>query len=486
MATTPHTVRATGTAAPPQAGAPAAPHWATLPIVLAGPLLSGIDFFIVNVAIPSVQSNLHASAASIQLIIAGYALTYGVGMITGGRLGDRFGRRNMFALAMALFTAASVACGLAPTAGFLLGSRVVQGASAALMAPQVLSIFSTVYGGEARAKAINWYGFTLGLGAVLGQIIGGLLIGANLFGLDWRTCFLINLPVGIVAVILTLKYVPESHAPGRPKLDLVGMVLVTLALLALVLPLTEGRQQGWPLWTFVCLIASVPLFLAFGLYQNRVHARGGSPLVDLALFRERAFSVGLAGQLIFWTGQASFFLVFALYVQQGRGMSALGAGLIFGALGLGYMLSSMSARRVALVIGRQVIALGGLLRVVGLIAQIVVVARIGVGGNVAWLIPALFVDGAGMGFAVAPLASTVLARVKPANVGAASGVLTTGVQVGNALGVAVIGLIFYNLLHHGSGTGAYATAFNYSLFYLIGIGLALALLVQLLPRHKAT
>lgn len=482
MTTTTHsTVPAGGGARQTSAGA--VPHWATLPVVLAGPLLTGVDFFIVNVAIPSMQRNLHISVAMTQLIIAGYALTYGIGMITGGRLGDLFGRRTMFALAMTLFTLSSTACGLSPDADFLLGARIVQGASAALMAPQVLAILASAYAGDARAKAINWYGFTLGLGAVLGQIIGGVLIKWNLFGLDWRTCFLINLPIGIVAVMLTLKVVPESRAPGKPRLDLVGMVLVTLSLLAVVLPMIVGRQQGWPVWTRATLIAAVPLFLLFGLHQHRLRRNGGSPLVDPRMFRERAFSAGLVCQLVFWTGQASYFLVLALYLQQGRNMGALGAGLVFGALGLGYLLTSMTARLVAIRMGRQVIALGGLLRISGLILQLVVVSRIGVGGNVAWLLPALFIDGAGMGFAVAPLASTVLARVKPEHIGSTSGVLATAVQVGNALGICLIGLIFYNALAGAAGPDAYPHAIDSSLLYLIGVSLVLVLATQLLPKR---
>jgi len=472
----------TGQVAPP-APRDTAPHWAVLPVVLAGVFLSGLDFFIVNVAIPSIQQDLHANQAQIQFIIAGYALAYGVGMITGGRLGDLYGRRRMFALAMTLFTLASAACGFAPTPGFLLGARVVQGAAAALMAPQVLAIFSTVYTGVARAKAINWYGMTMGISAVFGQLIGGVLIKANLFGLDWRSCFLINLPIGLAAVLLTLRIIPESKAPGRPRLDLAGMILVTVALLAVVLPLIEGRQQGWPAWTWVLLAAAVPLFAIFAVHQNRLRRAGGSPLIDLTLFRERAFTAGLLAQLVFWTGQASYFLVFALFVQQGREMDALGAGLIFGAIGVGYLATSTTARLVAARLGRQVIALGGLLRVVGLTLQVVTVAAIGITGNIAWLIPALIIDGAGMGFAVAPLASTVLSRVTPSHAGSAAGVLTTGVQVGNALGVSLIGLIFYNVLTRTSGPTAYPHAFNYSLLYLIGVGLALALLVQMLPAR---
>lgn len=458
------------------------PHLGTLLVVLTGTFMAGLDFFIVNVAVPSTQRDLHATAAEIQWIIAGYALAFGCGMITGGRLGDIFGRRRMFALGMLLFTLSSTACGVAPNAPFLVGARVVQGLSAALMGPQVLTILGTTYVGEARARAINAYGMAMGISAVFGQLIGGVLITTNVFDLGWRGCFLINVPIGVAALALMPRLVPESRAPGRPRLDVAGMLLVTAGLIAVVLPLIEGREQHWPVWTWVSLVAAAPLFAGFALYENRLKARGGSPLIDLSLFRQRAFSAGLLAQLVFWTGQASFFLVFALYVQLGRGLDALQAGLIFIPLGAGYMFTSVTARWFALRLGRQVIALGGALRLVGLTALLLLVVHFGVGGNIGWLIPALAVDGAGMGLAVAPLASTVLTRIPPKHAGSAIGVLTTGVQVGNALGVSLIGVIFYRVVADTPGRIGYAHALNSSIVLLLGIALALILLVQLLPR----
>jgi EmrB/QacA subfamily drug resistance transporter len=472
-------------AQPPPTAAPAAPtrpRLGTLLVVLVGTFLAGLDFFIVAVALPSIQTELGASSAQVQLIVAGYALAFGCGMITGGRLGDIFGRRKVFAIALALFTLSSVACGLAPNIELLVTSRIIQGLSAALMSPQVLTILFTTYTGEARARAVNAYGVTMGISAVLGQLVGGLLISADVFGLGWRACFLINLPIGIVALALIPKLVPESRAPGRPRLDLVGMVLVTLGLAAVVLPLIEGRQQGWPLWSWVCLAASVPIFAVFARYENWRRVRGGSPLMDLRVFAERAFTVGLLAQLVFWIGQGSFFLIFALYVQQGRGMSALEAGLIFIPIGVGYMATSLTARIFAVKLGRQVIAVGGLLRLVGLGTMLVVVAQIGVSGGIGWLIPALIIDGAGMGLAVAPLAATVLARITPSHAGAATGVLTTGVQVGNAVGVSLIGIIFYQVLASGSAAGDFASAFSGGVIFLLAMSAGLVLLVQLLPR----
>jgi MFS family permease len=460
------------------------PGLGTLLVVLTGVFMSTLDFFIVNVAIPSTQRDLAASAAAIQWIVAGFAMTYGVGLITGGRLGDIYGRRRIYALGMLLFALASLACGIAPTAAVLVAARVVQGASAALMAPQVLAIMRTAFTGAAQMKAFSAYGLTMGIAAVFGQLIGGLLIKWNPFGWDWRTCFLINLPVAALALVLVPKTVPESRAPGRPKLDIPGMIIVTAALVAIVLPLIEGREQGWPLWTWLSFGAAAVLFAIFATYQAWVDRAGGTPLVKLSLFGERAFTVGLLAQLVFWMGQASFFLVFALYVQQGRGLDALGAGTIFAAIGVGYLATSMNAPKLARLLGPQVLALGGIVMTVGLVILMITVANIGVGGNIATLIPGLVLDGAGMGMAVAPLAATVLARVNPQYAGAASGVLATGLQIGNALGVAIIGVIFYNSLGSGIGPNSYPHAFEMGLIYLIGVGVVLALLVQLLPNAR--
>jgi EmrB/QacA subfamily drug resistance transporter len=460
----------------------APPYWGTTLVLLAGTFISVLDFFIVNVAIPSLQRNLHASSAGIEMVVAGFALAFGSGLIIGGRLGDIFGRRRLFAIGLILFAVSSAVCGVAPNMTVLVIARIVQGLSAALMSPQVLTILGTTFAGARRARAFNAYGVAMGLAAVFGQLIGGVLIRADIFGWGWRSCFLINIPIAIVVLLLVPRFVPESRAPGRPRLDFVGMILIALALTAVVLPLIEGRQQGWPLWGWLTLAGSAVLLAVFVLYEGRLSARGGSPLIDLTLFRERAFTAGLLAQLMFWSGQASFFLVFALYLQFGRGLNALDAGLIFVAIGAGFMASSTTARFVAVRIGRQAIALGGLMRVVGLGLMILIVAKIGVGGNIIWLVPALVIDGAGQGLAIAPLAVTVLSRVKPQHAGAGAGVLTTGVQVGNALGVAIVGVIFYSVLGHIHGVNAYAHAFNYSLLYIVFVGLAVAALVQLLPR----
>ncbi|MBB2743091.1 UNVERIFIED_ORG: EmrB/QacA subfamily drug resistance transporter [Microbispora rosea subsp. rosea] len=444
----------------------------TLPTVLTGVFVAILDFFIVNVAIPTTQRDLHAGPAAIEWVVAGYALAYGSGLVLGGRLGDVFGRRRMFALGLALFTLASVACGLAPDAGSLVAARVVQGAAAAVLAPQVLAIIRTAYSGAAQARAVNAYALTMGLAAVFGQLAGGLLIQADLFGLGWRACFLINLPIGAAALAATWRVIPESRAAGAVRLDLGGAALVTLALAATLLPLIEGREQGWPVWTWLSFALAVALLLA---YARRRH---DSPLIDLALFRERAVTAGLLTNLAFSMGMAAYFLIFAMYSQEGRGLDALHAGLVFTPIGAGYLAASLLAPRLAARFGRQIIAFGGLTRAVSLAVLLVAVA-----GNapIGWLVPVLAVDGAGMGLVLSPIMGTVLSRVAPHHAGGAAGALTTAQQVGGALGVGIIGIVFYNAL-----SGGVAVAFQHGLVYLIVITLAIAALVQWLPRARAT
>lgn len=454
-------------------------------VLLIATFMTALDFFIVNVAIPSMQVDLNAGTASIQWVVAGFGLALATGLITAGRLGDMFGRRRIFAVGLALFTLTSVACGIAPTAGILVASRVLQGLAAALMGPQVLSIIQTDYAGKAQARAFSMYGLTMGIGAVFGQLIGGLLIQADFFGLDWRTCFLINLPVGAVTLLLVPRALTESRAPQRPRLDVTGVALSTLAVVALVLPLIQGREQGWPLWTWLCLALSALLFAEFAVHQHRLGRRGGDPLLDTALFRERTFTVGALAQLVFWIGQASFFLVLALYLQQGRGLDALASGVVFTAIGAGYMITSTTAHHLSARLGRHTISVGALGMVLGLALLWEASHRIGTTGGIGWLVPGLFFDGLGMGMVIAPLTTTVLRGVTPQLVGSASGAVATIQQIGGALGVALIGIIFYDAV--GSGLPeSFPHAFGLGLVFLMAVEVALAALVLLLPRKAAT
>ena len=469
----------------PLAGARrAAPPWLAIAVVLIGTFVVTLDFFIVNVAIPATQADLRAGDGAMQLVIAGYGIALAAGLILGGRLGDLCGRRRLFSLGLALFTLASAACGAAPSAGLLIAARVVQGLAAALMSPQALSIVGLAYEGEARTRAFTIYGLVMGLAAAGGQLIGGLLIEADLLGLGWRACYLVNVPVGIAALALAPWAIRESRAPDGARLDLAGAALATAALVAVVLPLVLGREHGWPLWAWASLAAALPLAAAFALSQRRLARRGGDPLVPPALFGERAFAVGLLATILFYTGMGAFFLVLALYLQQGRGLDALGSGLVFTPLALGYLVASIAAERLRR-LGRQLLALGGAVRVVGLAGLLATVAAVAAGGDVALLLPALVVDGIGMGLLTAPLIATVLADLSPEHAGAASGVLSTAQQVGNALGIAVVGGLFYGALGPAPAPDDVAGAFELALLAVAAVSLAVALLVQGLPRRSA-
>ncbi|HXT93034.1 MAG TPA: MFS transporter [Trebonia sp.] len=451
------------------------PPRGALPVLLAGTFIALLDFFIVNVALPDIQGSLHAGASAVQFIVAGYGLALAAGLITAGRLGDLYGRRRMYVIGLALFTVASAACGIAPGADFLVGARVVQGAAAAMALPQILGIINTSYTGARKAKAYTAYGMAIGFGAVFGQLIGGALIELNVAGLGWRSIFLINVPIGLAAALLAPRLVPESKAPGGARIDFIGTVLVAAGLVAIVLPLVEGQQEGWPAWTFGCLAAAVVLLGAFARYQYRLAARNGSPLINLALFRERAFSAGVVTNVVYQMMMASFFLVLALYLQDGRGLSALESGLIFLPLGLGYFAASAASVKLARRLGRQVLALGALVVSAGYLLLAVTASD-----STGWLIPGLVVAGIGMGFAIAPMPAIVLAGVKPDHAAAASGVVSTAQQAGNAIGVAVIGVIFY----HALGGGSYPHAFSLGLIAMAALGVVGAALVQLFPRNS--
>ncbi|MGI8716172.1 MAG: MFS transporter [Solirubrobacteraceae bacterium] len=455
-----------------------ASRWAPLPIILAGTFMVVLDFFIVNVALPSMQARLHASDGAIEWVVAGYSLTSAVLLVPAGRLGDRYGRRRMFALGLAVFTLSSAACGLATGPSMLVIARLIQGGGAALMMPNVLSLIGVLYDGVDRARALAAYGMTMGLAAVSGQLIGGVLVAADIAGSGWRSVFLINVPVGVVALILAPRVVPESRVPDCGRIDLLGTALATAAVTAIVLPLVEGRAHGWPLWTWLSLAAAPAIVALFVAQQRDLNRRGdgASALVPADLLRAPGVAAGLVAQLVFWSGQASFFLVLALYLQQGRGLSALHSGLVFTILAVSYLLASLRAPALTERHGRRVLAAGTLTLAAGHGLLAAGVADVGVGGSVWALVPGLILVGAGMGLGITPLAALIMAGRKPEHTGAIAGVLATAQNVGNAVGVAVIGVLFFGAAGHGI-----AGAFQLSVGVLAAILLAVAALTRLLP-----
>ena len=455
---------------------PDGPRGRPLPVLMCGTFVIVLDFFIVNVALPSVQTQLNASSSAVEWVVAGYGLTFAVLLIAAGRLGDRYGRRRVFCIGLGLFALASALCGLAPTAAVLVAARLAQGIGGALIAPNVLSVIGVTYPGPARVRAITVYGIVMGLDAATGQLIGGILIAANPLGLGWRAVFLINVPVCIAALTCAPRFVAESRAAQASSLDVRGMALVTAALTALVLPLVEGTQLHWPAWTWASLALSPILLVLFVGSQLRSARRGGTPLLDPKVFRQRALAAGLVTQLAFWCGQASFFLVLALYLQQGRGLDALHAGLTFSILAVAYLAASLRAPALTLRLGRDLIAAGALTLAAGEGALLLTVALSGSSAPVGWLTPGLLLVGAGMGLGITPLTTTVMAHADPQQAGAVAGALSTMQQVGNSLGVAITGVIFFGALADG-----YERAFALSLAQLGCLLVAVAAATRLLP-----
>jgi EmrB/QacA subfamily drug resistance transporter len=448
-------------------------------VLLAGAFMVVLDFFIVNVTLPSIAAELGASASALEWIVAGYGLTFAAFLVTAGRLGDDVGRRRLYAIGLALFVLTSAACGLAPSPTTLVLARIGQGVAAAIVMPQVLSIIGVTYRGEDYVRALSIYGVVLGLAAVGGQVIGGALVEGDVAGLGWRWCFLINVPVGIGALIMTPRLVPESRADERRRPDLVGSALIATGLVAILLPLIEGRQQGWPTWTWLSFAAAVAILGAFVHHQHRLGTRGGAPLLDLALFADRGFSAGLATQLCLAATQAAFFVYLALYLQLGRGLGALESGLVFAIVAVAYVVVSGPATKYTAAHGRTIIGAGAVALGCGLALLAVAVGARGVDGPVLALVPGLLFAGAGVGMCFTPLTATVLATVAPQRAGAASGVMSTTQQVGYALGVAVTGLLFF-------GTGPdVGHAFALSLLQLTLMTIAVGMASRSLPGANA-
>jgi EmrB/QacA subfamily drug resistance transporter len=460
-------------------------RWLVLVVVSAASFLGVLDFFIVNVSIPAIKENLRANFAEIQLMIAGYGLTYAVCLITGGRLGDILGRKRMFLAGMAGFTLASALCGLAPTPAVLIAARILQGITGAIMFPQVLSIIQVSFPVHERAAAFGIFGMIVGTGSFSGNVLGGLLVQGNLFGLGWRPIFLVNLPLGVVALVAAAYLVHESRSPKAVRLDLGGVALVSIGLFLLVYPLVEGREAGWPLEMFVCLAASLPALATFARYEKWISGRGGSPLVELGLFRNRVFVAGLITTMVYYGGLSAFFLTVTVYLQEGLGLSPLEAGLTFAPFAVGFLIASSLAVKLTPRLGRRVIQLGAFLMASGLVVIITLASVDGTAVPGLGLVPALMVYGVGQGFVMPTLLSTVLSGIPTHDAGSASGVLSTVQQVALAMGVAVIGSVFFAILGSPAQPDEFGRAIAVALIFNLALLAATIGLVFRLPRRLA-
>ncbi|MEO3873036.1 MFS transporter [Nonomuraea sp. B12E4] len=421
----------------------------TLPVLLSAWFMAQFDFFVVNVAAPSIERDLNTGSASLELIVGGYAFTYAAGMITGGRLGDRYGYRRLFLLGVAAFTVASVLCGIAVTPAMLVAARLLQGLAGAAMVPQVLATISAVYPPHERGRALGWYGATGGLGSIAGQVLGGMLLSADLFGLGWRVIFLVNLPVGLIVLPLAGWLLPKIAPPGRARLDLVGATGFALALALVLVPLGLGNSLGWPAWTWVCMVLSVPAFALTWRWQRVLGARGGQPVLDLALLKVRSYLAGVGSLVAFMAYFASFMFTLTLLLQSGLGLTAYQAGLAFAPMGILYSITSLVGTRLIRRHGLAVVVAGGTVAALGL--GLLVVAA---GQGLPYVMVGLTLVGAGNGLVLPQLIGAALVEVAPHQAGVGAGVLSTAQQFAGAGGVAVIGAVFFAVAEGGEYVAA--------------------------------
>lgn len=475
----------TQTYATGQATAPALSDrrpWRLLPVILTATFMALFDFFVVNVAAPTMQRDLRASTAALQLVVGGYAFTYAALLITGGRLGDRYGYRRLFLGGMLAFVVASAACGLAQTADELIAARLCQGLAAAAMVPQVLALITALFPPAERPRALAWFGVTIGLGSIAGQVLGGVLVQANLFDLGWRAIFLVNVPVGLVALGLGAWLLPLTRSAARPRLDLAGVVGISGSLALALIPLTIGREDGWPAWALAMLIASLPVMAAAVAYEGRLARRGGEPLLYLDLFRQRTFTSGMAISMALYVYFGSFMLALALFLQAGLRFSALHAGLTFAPVGVAFAVTSLATRPYIARHGARIIAAGLALTTTGLVGTAIAVHASGGAVDSLRLLPWYLLCGAGNGFIMPALVGTVLVGVPAQKAGGAAGTLATAQQFAIAIGVAGLGEVFFGVLGAHPTIGRYLSATQDVLLLDVAMTVVGLALTRFLPR----
>ncbi|HUD93276.1 MAG TPA: MFS transporter [Sphingobium sp.] len=457
-----------------------------LAIVATAMILDLVDMTIINVAVPTLQAQLGASDAEVQWMVAGYSTVFSLLLITGGRLGDIFGYRRAFLIGVAGFTLTSLLCGLAQDPGQLVGARLLQGATAAIMLPQVMSLTQIMYPPHERMAALGLFGILGGLAAVLGPVIGGLILSANLFGLGWRPIFLINLPIGIVALVLAARILPAGRSAGRPRLDMIGTLLVMMLLFALIFPLIQGRDYGWPIWGFMLMACSLPIALILIRHSRARMARDGSALIVPELFHARGFSFGLLTTVAFQTATGGLLFVLTLAMQRGLHLTAAQVGLahVPYAFGASFAIGLLS-RKALPRFGPIIISWGAILMIAGLCALIGLFNALHLMDIAPWLLGLpLLAMGLGMGLVGGPLPPCTLSEVDVGHAGSASGTLKATQQLGSAMGAAAIGTLFF-LVQPGESmaAGDAIRAFTVSAIAVSVILAMVGLLALAIPRQ---
>jgi len=436
------------TAVRPDAGPPAADRAgrSALPVVLLGTFLATSSFFVINVALPTIGRQLGADPGLLSLLVAGYSAPYAALLVAGGRLGDRFGRRRLFVAGSLGFALASLLCAVAPGFWTLVAARVLQGAAAALLTPQVLSTIQAIFTGAARHRAIAWFGSTLGLAAAGGQLLGGVVAEYDLGGLGWRAIFWVLVPVAVIMALVAVRVVPETT--GHPvRIDVLGAALLALPLVLLLVPLSLGARSGWPLWTWLCLAAVPVVLVVFVAVERRIERSGRAPLLPLSLFALAPFRRGLVTAAAFFLGLGGFFLVIGFVLQGGLGMSPLETALLLTPYALAFLACSLIIPRLVGRFGPRVIVAGAAVLVLANLAVAVRAALAYRSLSGYGLLPELILLGIGQALVMIPVFGQILAQLPVQRAGTASGVLSTTQQVGIALGAAGFGALLFAQPH---------------------------------------
>jgi EmrB/QacA subfamily drug resistance transporter len=456
-------------------------RWWNLFVILLAPVLSVVDIFITNVSLPTIQSYYNASDAKVQLIVAVYLIGYAVFLITGSRLGDKFGRKKLLIIGLIAFTLTSVLCGVAATIGQLILFRFLQGVSAAFMVPQTVTLIHLNFlEGNDRHKAFGYYGIAQGMAAILGQFLGGYFIHAAWIAASWRLIFLVNLPIGIVAVTLAAVSLKESTQNKQRKLDIKGVILLTLALVCLIYPLTQGREYGWPWWSYVMLLASLGGMYIFFRYLKSIEGTDREPLIDLRLFRIRSFNTGVFSVFFYFGLHNAFLFTGAILLQKGYHISPYTASMLFTSLGWTYMFSSWWSIRNAGKYGIRMLQAGCVIMTASFLAQVFLFGA--AAPSTGAIIACFAVFGLGSGLVLPSLLNVSLRDVPAAMAGSSSGVYSTIQQFSSAAGISMLGGLFFSVLSHGND---YHPAYRISLVcFIVYLGVIFLLLNRIKGKKK--
>jgi len=421
--------------------------WLALVVLLAGMFMALLDTSIVNVALQTIRTSLNANEATLSWVISGYALAFGLLLITAGRFGDRFGHKGIFIVGVAVFTLASVWCGLAQSSTELVIARVVQGVGGGIYVPAVASLIQLMFPPRVRGRAFGVMGAVIGISTALGPLIGGLLIQAFGENEGWRSIFFVNAPIGVLTVIAAVLLVPGGAEGKRLSTDAVGLLLAVASMVAILVPLIEGEDQGWPLWTWLSLAGGVVLLVLFALWERHVASTDKEPLVPPHLFSHPQFTGGVLLAFVYFAAFTSIFFTISLLWQAGLGHTALESGLVSLPFSIGSIAGAALSDRFAQRLGRNVLSLGTGLVALGLITLWLLFSFVPTDDLVNWdLLPPLLVAGFGSGLFIAPNARFIVATVDNSEAGAASGVIQTMQRIGSAIGIAVIGSVLFGQL----------------------------------------